>query len=55
MPSEIVGRRRVVLHTNDELVGTAVEDAVRHFVTPGTTGSSSENNANNGWLTLGVK
>ncbi len=43
-------------NTNDELVGTAVEDAVVGISYPGYNWIvKGENNATNGWLTLGVK
>ncbi len=44
------------VNTNDELVGTAVEDAVVGISYPGYNWIvKGENNATNGWLTLGVK
>jgi hypothetical protein len=44
------------INTNDELVGTAVEDAVVGISYPGYNWIvKGENNATNGWLTLGVK
>jgi hypothetical protein len=43
-------------NTNDELVGTAVEDAVVGISYPGYNWIvKGENNTTNGWLTLGVK
>src|SRR5436309_4275446 len=43
-------------NTNDELVGTAVEDVVVGISYPGYNWIvKGENNATNGWLTLGVK
>lgn len=43
-------------NTNDELVGTAVEDAVVGISYPGYNWIvKGENNATNGWLNLGVK
>ena len=44
------------INTNDELVGTAVEDAVVGISYPGYNWIvKGENNATNGWLTLSVK
>ena len=44
------------INTNDELVGTAVEDAVVGISYPGYNWIvKGENNATNGWITLGMK
>jgi len=44
------------INTNDELVGTAVEDAVVGISYPGYNWIvKGENNATNGWLSLGMK
>ncbi len=44
------------INTNDELVGTAVEDAVVGISHPGYNWIvKGENNATNGWITLGMK
>jgi len=44
------------INTNDELVGTAVEDAVVGISYPGYNWIvKGQNNATNGWITLGMK
>jgi len=44
------------INTNDELVGTAVEDAVVGLSYPGYNWIvKGQNNATNGWLTLAMK
>ena len=44
------------INTNDELVGTAVEDAVVGISFPGYNWIvKGQNNATNGWITLGMK
>jgi len=45
-----------LINTNDELVGNAVDDAVVGASYPGYNWIvKGENNATNGWITLGVK